>query len=1190
MEYTKEQQQVIDLRNRNLLVSAAAGSGKTAVLVERIIAEITDPEHPIDIDRLVVVTFTKAAAAEMRERIAKAIEKVLETHPGDAHLRRQSALVHNAKISTIHSFCQSIIRNYFYKVDLEPGFRVGDEREIKLLRQDVLEKLLEDLYTQGEEAFLRFVEAYGEDRSNEKLQEMLLDVYDFAMSYPWPEEYFAQCKKVYAVQTEEELLESPLLQEFVAYTRMQLEGLKELCELTIADCQRPDGPEAYESLFQQEFQMIKELLDCEGYVGMASVCDKIKFDRLPSKASKNPNFDPERKDAAKKARDTWKKELQNIQKDYALSVQELHKDMQQAAPMVDTLIDVISEFSVRFAAEKRDRGILDFSDLEHQALAILVDAKTKEPTEVAKEFQDFYEEIMVDEYQDSNYVQEAILTAVSRVHTGENNLFMVGDVKQSIYSFRMARPDLFMEKYHRYARTDAPEQCVELAKNFRSRDAVLDAVNQVFFRTMKQNVADVEYNNANALHSGGFYKTADTEQNRTEILVTDNGDTNEALMVAQRIHELVDGPNPMLIYDKQTDGVRPLRYGDISILMRSLKERGEVFAEVLKAQGISAYCQSQKGYFESLEIRMLLSFLQVVDNPHQDIPLAAVLSTPVYGFTEEDLAKLRIAQREADFATCLTSYIEQGEEADLRARCKTAWEQICSFREKSAYASVAEMLEIILRETDFESIVAAMPGGARRLANVEMLQTYAHAFQRTSFRGLFQFNRYMEDLRTYDMDFGDAQADGEGLDAVSITSIHKSKGLEYPVVFVCCCQREFYLKDLRSKVLLHAKHGVGVNAYNLESRTFRPTIARKAISILKKKEVVGEEMRVLYVAMTRAREKLILTGTTKNNEKTNGDFTFSSPEATEQELLDAKCYFDWLLPALGGCKDQVVYQYIGEDELAERALAYHREESVDLSVLETVAQSADPALTQEIDTRFAEALREKEEAVIPAKVSVSEIKARTMQQSDPEAYEMFHTQEAELYVPDFARDDATAEHVSGGARHGTMVHHVLQCLDFSEALDASDRQANVTAQIERLADAGVLSHEEVQGVTAHTFAKFLQSNLFVRMATADKAKRLIKESPFVMALPAHEVDPSLDSAEPVLVQGIMDAYFSEEESIVLMDYKTDKVNNKEELINRYRKQMELYGIALRNATGKPVKEAVLYSFSLEEEINVALLE
>ena len=774
MGWTKEQEQVIAARGCNLLVSAAAGSGKTAVLVERIITRLTEGENPLDVDQLLVVTFTEAAAAEMKERIRGAIEKKLETDPDNAHLQRQATLIHHAKITTIHSFCLSVIRDYFHTIDLEPGFRTMEEGERKLLKQEVMENLLEEEYAKGESSFTDFVEMASTGRDDKKVEELILELYEFSRSNPDPEEWLLDSIEGYESVKSEPWGTLPFVEAAVEHTKETLEDMESELRHAAELCEEPDGPAAYADTISSDIGLIRSLRSEETFGELQEQIAGASFARLA--ANKDKSVSEEKTAFVKSLRDQVKKELSALKEQFFYETEaDLKEDMEQAAPFAGELVRLTIAFGRAFEEKKRNAGVIDFGDMEQYALRIL------KKEEIAEEYRKKYEEIMIDEYQDSNLIQETLLMQISRISHGQYNVFMVGDVKQSIYRFRLSRPELFMAKYASYETAgEGDRRRIDLHKNFRSRGEVLDAVNFLFYQIMTVSLGRVEYDEQAALYVGAQFE--EKEGFDTEILLIEEGESLEAKelearAVAARIKELLKNTE---VLDKETGVYRKASYRDIVILLRSLKGWTDVFSKVLNEEGIPTFCGTKEGYFQTREISLLLDYLKILDNEKQDLPLAAVLSSCFGGLTNEELARIRYAYPEEPFYQAAAEFARDTKDEKLGV----FYEQVHRFREQVPYTAIHELLEQIVSQTGYRDYVLAMPGGIQRRANLDMLIEKAKAYESTSYKGLFHFLRYVEQLQKYQVDYGEANTSDEMADTVRLMSIHKSKGLEFPIVIV----------------------------------------------------------------------------------------------------------------------------------------------------------------------------------------------------------------------------------------------------------------------------------------------------------------------------------------------------------------------------------------------------------------------
>lgn len=1260
VSWTTEQQQVIDLRNRNILVSAAAGSGKTAVLVERIVKIITDKNHPVDIDHLLIVTFTNAAAAEMRERIGNAIEKALDEQPGDEHLLRQLTLIHNAQITTIDSFCLYVVRNHFHEIDLEPNFRIGDEGELKLLREDVLGRVLEQNYEEPSEAFSDFVEGYASGRTDAALNEMILQLYEFSRSYPWPEKWLDSFVGAYRIGTREELDRAEWLAPLTENICFVLKDCEQLLKQALAITQQDDGPDMYEKAVQSDLEKYEGLSRLTSFCELSEALSDIKYDRLAS--SRGFEGDPDKLELVKSLREQAKDVVKKLCKQYFFCSPEMMiEQLERTEPMLEEVVRLTKQFADEFAAAKRRKNLVDFHDVEHFALQILVDEETEKAKKTAEEFRDTFEEIMIDEYQDSNEVQETLLRSISREERGENNIFMVGDVKQSIYRFRLARPELFMKKYDSYSLEESTTQRIDLHKNFRSREEVLTCTNDIFYKIMARSLGNVEYDAEAALYPGASYPVS--ADFIPEILLADSNDelledteltdkkTLEAKIVAEEIKHLM---KTQPVTDKAAGTLRAAHYSDIVILLRSLSGWADSLVEVLNENGIPAHTVSSTGYFSTVEVQTVLSMLRLLDNPRQDIPMAAVLRSPMAGLTDEELAVLRLEDGSVLFHEAVLELAEglyeeggqieisnseenqkQGRNADEKTENHieiTAHRKLLKFYKKYKQlrqlvpdTPIHELIEIILRETGYGHYVAAMPAGNRRTANLNMLLEKATAYEKTSYKGLFHFVRYIDELQKYDVDFGEADMVGENEDVVRIMSIHKSKGLEFPIVIVSGMGKNFNKQDTRSKMVLHPELGIGLDYMDGKLRIKSPTIAKKAIAKQIDLENLGEELRVLYVALTRAKEKLILTGTLKDAAE-KLEFYRQQAElskAAEKPLPyltreGASGYLDWILPAVLSYGDKYPVRIVEAAELVLDEVENQLEQNENLTERIEEIEAADTQLVGQLKQRFSQRYPYQTDILRKNKYSVSELKHRAMREKfeaeQEETIPAFLEEPVTPTIPLFIQREESVEQETAnrGALRGTAVHRVMECYDFAseksvhEQMEAMEKEEKITADMRAL-------------VKEQIVADFVSSETGRRMALAQRGGALYREKPFVMGFTEEELEnygfgvgSNTDSCENIyektdsdqekeeqkkvrheedltLIQGIIDVFWIEKDGIVLLDYKTDRVQQAKELIDRYETQLKLYADALERvfaARKLKVKEILIYSFSLEQLITL----
>ena len=1175
IKWTKDQEKVIYLRNRNILVSAAAGSGKTAVLVERIMEIICDEANPVDVDRLLVVTFTKAAAAEMKERIGAAIRKRLQEQPNNGYLQRQETLVHHAQITTIDSFCSYILRNHFGEIDLDPAFRVADEGELKLLKKDILKELLEEEYGKKRPEFLHFVECYASGKKDDVLEDLILRLFEFSTSDPFPEEWLENLMTSGGMQDDGKML---------AHIRKMLESLLQENKEAIALCHSVGGPILYEEALQQDQLLLKQCLSGDSYEAYSAAIRGRSYQAL-SRKKMPADVQDEKKEAVKNARNHMKKCLENLEKQFFYMPADLLADAEKTARASQKeLVALTLEFSRRFAEKKKKRNIVDFSDMEHLALKILVEKKDGVcvPTDIAQGYANYFAEIMIDEYQDSNLVQELILTSISKKAAGGNNLFMVGDVKQSIYRFRQARPELFMEKQESYTAEESTSQKVILSQNFRSRAEVLDTVNFLFERMMTKELGDIAYDEDARLNLGASMPAPEnTEDVEAELLLFDLPEEEteekldkvemEAAMIACKILELQESAK---VTDKATKELRPAELKDMVILLRTMSGWSDTFSNVLGAYGIPTVTGSSTGYFSAMEVQTMLNLLSVLDNQKQDIPLSAVLHSPIGNVTSEEMAKIRAAYKELPYHEACARFAKEGSEQALCQKLESFWKLLEEFRRKAEYLPIHKLLWEIYDKTSYEQIVRLQPNGAVRAANLQMLVQKALDYESTSYRGLFNFVRYIENLQKYEVDYGVAESTAGNENAVQIMSIHKSKGLEFPIVFVAGLGKKFNKQDARDRIAMHPELGLGTDAIDPEKRTRIPTLQKKMIQKQIELESLGEELRVLYVALTRAKEKLIMTGVLKNAEEAVFKIAEENAMCSRgryESLCSGNSFLDWILQAAAGEETPFAWQYTTLEDLVEKKVAKALEKKYDYAALRRQKK----ILTEEVRQRFEYEYLYQKEIGISGKVSVSELKKAAMEE---DVREMFEEPEIVPYIPAFLRE----ERKNYGAERGTAYHRVLECM----ALDGIRHSEQVKERIAELVKQGKLESSAAETVRPYDIYLFCQTSLCQRILKAQTEGRFYKEQQFVIAKPANEVYPEQDSSQEVLVQGVMDAYFEDEGAYVLIDYKTDHVSCAQELIKRYERQLQIYAEALEQMTGKKVKEKVIYSFCLGEEIFV----
>lgn len=1184
--WTKDQRKVIDTRGKNLLVSAAAGSGKTAVLVERILSLITDPEHPVDVDRLLVTTFTKAAASQMRERIGRALAERLVEDPGNEWLQRQEALLPRAQITTIHGFCLYVIRNYFHTIDLNPNFRIADEGEMRLLKQDTAQKVVEEACAAKDPAYLRFAESYGSGSRGSGLEELILQLYEYAVANPRPEKWLEDCAALYDLPEDASWEDFAGTEEILAEIRRTIGDCREQILLAQRLAEGPGGPLPYMEALRADGELLDELLLCNSMEELDGLLGNAKYQRLPSRRSKAmADADEAICDRIMEIRSHMKEELKSLRNRYfQFPAETVFEQMRQTASNARCLAGLTLRFMELLDEEKRRKNILDFSDQEHFALKILTREEDGRlvSSETADVFSKYFAEIMVDEYQDSNLVQEEILQSICGSREDRDNRFMVGDVKQSIYRFRQAEPGLFLEKYHAY-QDGAAGVRIDLHQNFRSRSQVLEPVNEIFERIMRRELGGIDYGEDEALRTGASYpENADCaaelllisqeewEETRQESRWTKQ--EAEAHVIASRIKELLKEGTVT------EDGkLRPVRCGDIVILLRTMSGWSEPFVKVLQEEGIPASAQSREGYFQTVEVEGLLSYLRVLDNPTQEIPLAAALHGSIGGFSSEELAAVKAAYPGKRFGAACRQYQEDGPEERLRERLKAFFAQVDEYRKRAACTSIHELLWQIVEETGYLDEMRALPGGEQRLANVEMLLQKAQDYEKISYHGLFHFIRYIEKMQKYQVDFGEAPLSGSDGGSVCIMSIHHSKGLEFPVVFAAGMGKSFNRQESRDKLVCHSRYGIGLDYVDLEKRMRRATMAKQVIRRQNQLDSLGEELRILYVAMTRAKEKLILTGMAK--EKLLEAAPAPEGRLSYVELAGADSFMEWLIPAMredGSALTRRLAELKGilAEETKDRVQDALSREEMERRVL---FPASDKGLAAEVDQRLSWKYPWAEEKPSRQKYSVTELKKLRLEEESDASQELFPESDVIPLIPRFIQEQ---EEKTGAAR-GTAYHAVMECMEFGNL----ETEEQIGEMLDGLAAGGRLERLDVEAVNVRDLLKFVRSPLGTRMQEASRRGQLYREQPFVIGLPGDQVDGS-DPEELVLIQGIIDAFFYEEDEIVIVDYKTDRIFRGEELAERYRAQLVYYGKALEMMTGKKVKERWIYSFTLGKTIAV----
>ena len=1240
MKWTSDQQKVIDHKEGNLLVAAAAGSGKTAVLVQHVINRITDKEDPVSLNEMVIMTFTDAAAQEMRERIKLAIEARLQLNPHDPGLIREAGNIQNANISTIDSFCKKLITENYAAINLDPGFRIGDTGELKLLKSDVIAEILEEHYASEDNAdFLNFVDSFATGKGDSGIEDIILKLYEFAEANPWPMEYLDRC----LLEESREDVDKGWEKYYFNQLKQRIKDDIETMEDALSICEGPDGPESYIEEFTAELNALDRLLEASGIRSLFEGLSSVTFGRL--KASK-----AELKDAAKGLRDSVKDDIKSMLKEIVIPDPEtLARMKKDSLTHVTVLIGITKEFVERFQAEKLKRHMLDFGDLEHKALEILYisdEEGNRRFSTLADDLAKQYREILVDEYQDSNFVQETLIEALSSERFGRPDVFQVGDVKQSIYSFRQAKPELFLRKYN-----DVNYPTVELSQNFRSRNEVISASNDVFRCVMKAPVGGIDYTDNAALHYGfpnAEYSDILKPLYETELLLMENkgkdGESSseetyskddsvsveesmkkeeaEARMIAHRIHELH--------YGKEE-----IPYRDIVILTRSPGAWADTIVDVLNEEGIPAYCTSNEGYFNTVEVETILSMLNVIDNPEQDIALAAIMHSAIYDFSDDEMAEIvasrgtlqpiyrgllaekeesepalpekeltteELWERDAEvygiYAVLDEKKVSSSEPLrdELPRKLLSFYKDIESYRQMSRYLSIHEILYRIYDETGYYNYVTAMPSGNRRKANLDALVDMALAFEKTSYKGLFDYIRYIEKLKKYDNDQGESSVYSDQDDLVRIMSIHKSKGLQFPVVFLSGLGRRFNKQDLRNKVLVDSEYGIGFDYVDLQEKVKVPALKKQALKLKLETELLGEELRVLYVGMTRAVDKLILTAGTQDLQKLLDKYAEAGKSLSISTIRNASCFLDWIMMAEGAGK---LCDESGERSINEPV----KLKKYDMEMLKKIMAEKDQSFTEQqkaligqinkVDPEssdykailedFSYVYPYKESTTLYPKHSVSELKEVEIEKFEEErqaqGQEHWHIKAdnpVETTIME-GKLPATEKHYSekAGADVGDAYHHAFEKYDYS------DDPGHFMDQLREK-----LPENEIELIKDYRFKTFLQSELAGRFREAQKTDVLFREQHFMLRLPHNELFEGSTISEDVLLQGIIDAFFLEDDEIVLVDYKTDHVRDADTLVGRYKKQLDLYARALESITGKTVKEKLIYSVILGKTISV----
>lgn len=1319
MKWTEEQNAAITEKNCNLLVAAAAGAGKTAVLVERIIQKIIDEENPIDIDSLLVVTFTNAAATEMRERIGAAIAKAIEEKKASKNIQRQLALLNKASITTIHSFCLEVIRNNFQSIDIDPKFRILDETEATLLKAETLNELFEEIYEDEEENnqdFFELLESYGSNRDDQKIQEMVLNIYSFVQSYPWPQKWLNDKAECYNLDDSIDFADTEWGKILLKSIKMRLEGLQAIMEQVCHKLQFALGLEKYLPVFMNDTDNLRGLINVLNTALECKIKDNdskwnkiynyvfnIEFGRLPSCGK---DADKHVQEEAKNARDELKAYIKNLKEEvFLLKSEEIIADLKSMYPIIKCLSRLVLDFSNKYAQKKNHRAAVDFNDLEHFCLKILSDIDEEgnaHPTKIAESYKDKYTEILVDEYQDSNLVQELIINMISREDRGTPNVFMVGDVKQSIYRFRQAKPELFLNKYNNYSsEVNELYRKILLFKNFRSRKEVINGVNFVFKQIMSESVGELDYSDIEKLNPGASYPEIidetrkiggevelhliettslndeadesiddygnDQETDLDEISEDDEILDNlqqEARMVANRIVKLLqtdENGKKFSVLDKKTNEYRDLQFKDIVILLRTTKNWTDIFAEELAKSGIPTFADTGSGFFKTPEVQVVLSLLQIIDNPYQDIPLLSVLRSPIANFSTDDLAELRLADRntslfealkifasdasegvkasetlettgtykipetlvsktsevykipansalraEEAFAEYKTSEVQNSDSNQHNKSCakaKSFLDSLSKWRDMALYMPTHKLIWQLYTDTGYFSIVGAMHDGEKKQANLRVLFERALQFENTSYKGLFNFISFIDKLKTNKGDMGSAKILGENDNVVRLMSIHKSKGLEFPVVFLCGCGKKFNFQDMRKSVLLHQELGFGPDYVDHRKRIKYHSAPKLAIAQKLKIETLSEEMRILYVGMTRAREKLIITGAVNNLENSAKKWLAVSQTKANKfpahDMLKAQNYLDWICPSVMRHNDSdklrdaagIGIEYSGlklNDESSWNLFLYNKSDVIVPNIVEqdntkqinTIEWLEGENLVkiksrEEISRRLNWKYKYNDFVNIPSKLSVTELKRFFNINNEGEDSPI--NKSVDIKKPLFLQEKKGLS----SAEKGTIMHFVMQHLNFYDK--------NIENQINSMVEKELITDMQAKSINIRRIKEFISSPICQRMIASGK---FFREVPFNIELPFTELYPVSDgnssAEENILLQGVVDCYFEEDNKIVLIDYKTDYVQKgcTEQIKEKYGIQISYYSRALELLTGLNVSERYIYLFSTGELVEM----
>ncbi|MFR3182069.1 MAG: helicase-exonuclease AddAB subunit AddA [Clostridia bacterium] len=1231
VKWTKEQSQAINEKGSNILVAAAAGSGKTAVLVERIINKIINEN--IDIDKLLVVTFTNAAASEMRERILDAIYKKLEEYPENQNLQRQITLINKASICTIDSFCLEVVRNNFFELDnISPNFRIADTTEIELLKQEVIEDIFEEKYENQDENFSKLINTYTSYRDDTPLKELVLKIYSYIQSSPFPEEWLNEKIEMFNLKDKlnEDFSKTPwgniLLKEIEEEIIDDIKTLEDIKKELDLDSEL----ESFSQVVRSDLDFLKILQEnINNWDKLYEIYNKMSFVSWPRK-----KIESDLKEYAKNVRDDVKKKFSSkLSKILICNSEEANQDIFDMYEILLKLKNLILEFGKEFSKRKRLKNMVDFNDIEHLALDILIKKQEDkiEITDVAKRYQKKFIEIAIDEYQDSNLVQEYILTSISN----NNNIFMVGDVKQSIYKFRQAMPELFISKYKTYKnkenKSENDDLKIQLFKNFRSRKNVLDFTNLIFENIMSGSLGDIEYNQEEYLNLGADYKEIEQnlkaeidiinlkdqeneEENTSEILEEEENTERleniqvEARFVASKIKELIE--NKFQVFDRKKNCFRDIKYKDIVVLLRSTKTSAPIFEEEIINLDMPVFSDSSQEYLDSIEIENIMSLLRIIDNPIQDIPLVTVLRSNIGKFTDDELVEIRLSDKYDNFYNAMQkAKINVGK--NLQEKIEKFLTNLEKWRKEQEYLALDEFIWKLYSDTGYYNYVGLMPNGELRQANLKMLFERAKQFETASFKGLYNFINFIEKLKLSSGDLGSAKLIGENDDVIRIMSIHKSKGLEFPVVFLANTGKQFNLMDLNKNILLHQELGIGVKYINYDKQVQYDTLSKSAIRSKVFTETLSEEMRILYVALTRAKEKLYITGTMNDYEKEIEKmkiqverYSKNGNKINQILIKKYKKYLDWInlvyLYEKGNTKDLIEYNVLEKEEIIKKCKRIEQEEIDVVKILDE--HKKDKEEIKKIEKILNFEYKHKLAITIPTMSSVTQIKqmqdnikgSKVGKEDKEKAVQKLDKSEflkenkvgkeykkEEMIItfdkPKFLKEDK--EDKLTNAEKGTLVHLCMQHLNEKVEYNLE----KIKELVEELERKEIITSKEKENINLYKILEFTKSNIWKEMK---KAKKVYKERPFFINILAKEIYKE-EIEEKILIQGIIDLYYiNENDEIILVDYKTDYVERgkEQELIEKYKKQLELYCKAIEEANKKQVSRIYIYSVYLGREI------